>query len=359
MAKWHSGYREKRKKPLFQRVLIFSLAILLIISLITAYSLYRIIFSPNVWTEGDQQVSVYIPTGADFNKVQDLLYSKGAIIHRRSFEWLASWKKYPDNIKPGRYILKNGMSNDVLLNMLRSGAQSPVRLMFNNVRTKSQLAGKIASQIEADSASIIKLLDDSVYMSQFGLPPQQALILFIPNTYEFWWNTDADQFIHRMYSEYQNFWNAERKDKAEKMNLSIPEVVTLASIIEKETSKNDEKRRIAGVYMNRLKKRWKLQADPTLIYAAGDFGIKRVLNVHKEIDSPYNTYKYYGLPPGPICIPSISSIDAVLNYEKDDYMYFCANPDMSGYHIFSKTLAQHNRNARAYQHALNQMKIMN
>jgi UPF0755 protein len=180
---------------------------------------------------------------------------------------------------------------------------------------------------------------------------------FIPNTYELWWTTDAYEFTGRMHKEYLKFWNEERQLKAKSTRLSIEEVMILASIVEKETQKNDEKSAIAGVYINRLRKDWPLQADPTVVYAWGDFEMKRVLKIHTAIDSPFNTYKYGGLPPGVICVPSIASIDAVLNYQKHDYMYFCAKADMSGYHVFSRTLAEHNRYARAYQKALNERKI--
>jgi UPF0755 protein len=198
---------------------------------------------------------------------------------------------------------------------------------------------------------------DPGYLSEFGAGPATVFALFIPNTYEFLWNTTADQFIRRMYKERQKFWNDERLTLMSLEGLTIPGVITLSSIIEKETAKNAEKQVIAGVYMNRLRKGWPLQADPTLIFAWNDYTIKRVLNKHKEIDSPYNTYKHTGLPPGPICLPSVSSIDAVLNYEKHDYLYFCAKEDLSGYHNFAVTLAEHNRNAERYQAALKRLNI--
>jgi UPF0755 protein len=185
----------------------------------------------------------------------------------------------------------------------------------------------------------------------------QAFVLFIPNTYDFFWNTSADQFIRRMAEEQKKFWNSSRKEKAENAGLDIKNVIILASIVEKETVKDKEKPLIAAVYMNRLKKNWPLQADPTLIYAWNDFSIKRVLNKHKEIDSPYNTYLHTGLPPGPICLPSVSSIDAVLNHAANDFIYFCAKEDLSGYHNFAVTLDEHNRNAARYQAALKKLNI--
>jgi UPF0755 protein len=274
-----------------------------------------------------------------------------------SFEWVAQKKKFTLKIRPGRYRITDGMSNNELVNLLRSGKQEPVRLILQNVRTPEELAGKVAAQIESDSLSILNLMRDPGYLSEFGAGPATVFALFIPNTYEFLWNTTADQFIRRMYKERQKFWNDERLTLMSLEGLTIPGVITLSSIIEKETAKNAEKQVIAGVYMNRLRKGWPLQADPTLIFAWNDYTIKRVLNKHKEIDSPYNTYKHTGLPPGPICLPSVSSIDAVLNYEKHDYLYFCAKEDLSGYHNFAVTLAEHNRNAERYQAALKRLNI--
>jgi UPF0755 protein len=312
---------------------------------------------PNVWLSEGESISIYIPTGANFNDVKNILYKDGLIIHRNNFEWWAQKKKYPENIKAGKYLILNEMSNNDLINHLRSGEQQPVKLIFNNMRDPEQLAQRVAEQLEIDSASIMNLLNDSVYISKLGFDKHSITSLFIPNTYEIFWNVSAENFIKRMVREYECFWNTERKAKAEDLKLSRIEVVTLASIVDKETQKNDEKKIIAGVYINRLNRKWLLQADPTLIFALGDFNINRVLNVHKEIDSPYNTYKHQGLPPGPICIPSITSIDAVLNHAEHDYFYMCAKDDLSGYHVFAKNIREHNRNAEKYQTALNKLRI--
>jgi len=212
-------------------------------------------------------------------------------------------------------------------------------------------------QIESDSTEIIKLLRDSAYISIFGFDKETILIMFLPNTYEVYWNITPKDLMDRMYLEYNKFWNADRRHKAEEIGLDPEEVSVLASIVEKETAKNDEKAKIAGVYMNRMKYGWRLQADPTIIYAWGDFGIRRVLNIHKQVDSPYNTYIYFGLPPGPICIPSIASVEAVLNREDHNYMFFCAKDDFSGYHVFATTHAQHNINANRYRRALDARNI--
>ena len=266
--------------------------------------------------------------------------------NRSSFEWVARRKKYENKVRPGRYRIWEGMSNNELVNLLRSGKQVPVRVTFQNIRSREELAGKISRQIEADSLSLLKLLNDPNYLKQFGVNPLTSFVLFIPNTYEFYWNTTPKGFIARMAREKTKFWNKTRNEKCLNSGLSVSEVVTLASIIEKETIKDKEKPIIAGVYVNRLRKGWPLQADPTIIYAWNDYAIKRVLNCHLKINSRYNTYLHIGLPPGPICIPSISSIDAVLNFQHHDYFYFCAKDDLSGYHVFATTLAEHSRNAK-------------
>ncbi len=359
MAYYHSRYGKvsKKRKKGWHRFILVTLTMLIIIAGILAFTGYKMLFTNNVWLNNKKAVSIYIPTGSDYEDVKTILYSKGIILHRNSFEWVAKKKKYPAMVKPGHYVIKEGMSNDELINLLRTGKQTPVNVIFNNIRNKEQLAKRISTQIEADSTDLISLLTDTVYIARLGFSEHTVLSLFVPNTYELYWNTNSEQFIERMYSEYKRFWNNEREEKAKEIGLTIPEVVTLASIVEKETAKNEEKDDIAGVYMNRLEKGWRLQADPTLIYAHDDYSIKRVLNRHKTVDSPYNTYKYRGLPPGPICIPSIASINAVLNYTKHDYMYFCAKDDMIGYHVFAKTSAEHGINARKYQKALDEMKI--
>ena len=359
MPLYHSGYGRPRKKKrsLFRKIMIWVIVLILILAAASAYYLYRIVFDPNVWTPKGEVVSVTIPTGSDFEDVKQILYQNGLIIHRNNFEWLAQKKKYPKKVKPGMYEIRNGMNNNELINLLRSGEQTPVKVTFNNIRDIYQLAGVVGRQIEADSASIVQLLTDSVYMAGMGLNKETAATIFIPNTYEFYWNTSAKGFVERMHDEYVKFWSGDRSNIAGKMGLRIDEVVTLASIVEKETNKDDERAAIAGVYVNRLKSEWRLQADPTLVYALGDFNITRVLNEHKKIDSPYNTYAHLGLPPGPICIPSIASIDAVLNYKKSEYMFFCARDDLSGYHVFAKTNKGHSRNAKKYREALNRMKI--
>lgn len=358
MNYYHSNYGiNRKKKKSFTRIIIWLVIFILIVLSTLGYLFYQAVYKVNVWTPEGKNVTINIPTTANFENVKQILYEKGLIIHRNNFEWWAEQKKYPDLIKSGRYIIKNSLNNNELINLLRSGNQVPVKVTFNNIRNIYQLAGNVSKQIEADSASLVKQMTDIKVLATMKLSPEEASSIYIPNTYEFYWNTLAEGFVKRMYEEYLRFWNVERKSKATELGMTIPEVITLASIVDKETNKNDEKQLIAGVYVNRLEKGWRLQADPTLIYALGDYSIKRVLTVHLDYDSPYNTYKYGGLPPGPICIPSISSIDAVLNNNNEGYLYFCAKDDLSGYHAFAKTNRQHNRNAKKYQAALNKMRI--
>lgn len=361
MARYYkSNYiRNTRKKTSFFHKLIYFLLVLMIIVVgYFSYKLYQTFYKNNVWLDNKKAVSIYISKDADFNDVKKSLYKKGIIINRNTFEWLAKRKKYDKHINSGRYVFHADMDNCDIINMLRNGEQKPVNLVFKSIRTKEKFASVISKQIEADSASIIKLLNDSTYLAKFNFNTQSIYGMFIPNTYEFYWNTSAEKFINRMYQENKKFWDKKRMEKTQILNLSLNEISTLASIVEQETSKNIEKPIIAGVYINRLKKQWRLQADPTLIFALGDYKIKRVLNEYKNVDSPYNTYKYPGLPPGPICIPSIASIDAVLKYQKHKYYYFCAKEDFSGYHNFSNSYSGQLKNARKYRRALNKLKIM-
>lgn len=357
MSYYYSNYRRKKPgKSKWKKVILSFLFFLILVAAGIGYLLYTIIFSPNVWVKKGE-TSIYISTGASYEMVLDTLYNKGIIIHRKNFEWLAQHKSYPDLIKPGHYLIQDGLNNNELINQLRAGLQSPVDVTFNNVRNLEQLAGRISKQLETDSISLVKLLHDSAYISQMGFNQQTIPALFIPNTYEFYWNSDANDFVSRMFQEYRKFWNESRLAKAKKIELTPDEVSTLASIIDKETNKQDEKATIAGVYLNRLKAGWRLQADPTLVFAAGNFEIRRVLDVHKTIESPYNTYKYGGLPPGPITIPDPKTIDAVLNYEDHRYYFFCAKDDLSGYHAFAETNKEHERNAYNYRRALDKLNI--
>jgi UPF0755 protein len=359
MTNYYSSMIHKEKRKARIRRLVRSGILLLILGAATlGYLGYSMLYKANIWLNGQESYNLDIRSASGWEEVKGQLYKNGIIVHRASFEWVARFMKYPDHIKPGHYVLREGMNNRVLLSKLRAGKQDPVKLVFNNIRTKEDLAGHIAEQLEADSTSLSKLLNDPEYTGKQGFTPANILTMFIPNTYSVYWNISPEKFMERMHKEYDAFWNVKRQQRLKDINLTRLETMTLASIVEKESNKNDEKPDVAGVYMNRLKQGWLLQADPTLVFALGDFSIKRVLNVYKKIDSPYNTYMYFGLPPGPICMPSVSSIDAVLNYRQHKYMYFCAREDFSGYHNFAVTQQEHELNAQRYQQALNRQGIM-
>ena len=301
---------------------------------------------------------IFIPTGADYDTLLALLGEEGEhITDLARFERVASLKGLSKSVRAGRYILKEGMSAKSVVGMFRGGMQSPVRLTFNNIRTLPQLAGRLAEQIEPDSVTLLAHLSSPEVAEKYGFKPEEMIGMFIPNTYEVWWNITPEGLTERMKKEYDNFWNEERVAKLVRTRLTQKEVSTLASIICEETRMTDEMPTMAGVYINRLRRGMLLQADPTVKFALGDFTIRRVLNRHLEVDSPYNTYKYAGLPPSPICMPSIKGIDAVLNYKESNYLYFCAKEDFSGYHNFARTLSEHNQNARRYANALNKAGI--
>ncbi len=293
---------------------------------------------------------VNIPTGSDFDTVVELLKSKGFIKDEASFRELSARMKYAKPVmRSGRFKIEEGWSNYDLIRHLRAGEQSPVKVIFNTERLPEEVAGKISKFIEADSLKILGAIFDQSFMDSIGLNKDNILTIFIPNTYETFWNSTPEKFVRRMYSEYQNFWSKNnRKEKAAKLNLTPQQVYALASIVERESQNSEERPTIAGVYLNRLKINMKLQADPTCVFASRDFETRRVTSYHLSFDSPYNTYINYGLPPGPISVASISSLDAVLNPEQHDYLYFCAKADESGTHAFASNLAGHNANVSKY-----------
>ncbi len=343
--------KNRRKKG---KIILFAVMIILAASGLYAYSIYQDIFKRNV----SQDAYLYIHTGSDYEDLINSLNSLNVVTDIRTFEQTAKLKNFSEKVYPGKYFLEKGMTNNELINMLRSGKQKPVKLTFNNIETIEEFSGKISQFIEADSVEMYELLTDNAILEKYQFSRINIISLFIPNTYEFYWNTSAEKFIEKMYQEYSNFWTDERLKKAQSLNLTKQEVATLASIVQAEQREHSsEKPRIAGLYINRLRRGMMLQSDPTLIFASGDFSKKRVLNRDKEIDSPYNTYKYTGLPPGPINMPEISSIDAVLNYEKNEFIFMCAKENFSGYHNFSVNAKQHGIYARRYQDALNRKKI--
>lgn len=344
----------KPKSNLAKKIII-ALAAVLVISLgVTALNYYLRYFAPNV--TGNQEY-LYIHTGADFNDVYKTIRSQDIVKDTASFYWAARHMNYVNRVKPGRYHLRKGMGNRRLINMLASGTQEPVMLSFHNLRLKEQFAGFVSKKIEPDSASIIHLLDSADYVQQYGFTTDDVYTMFLPNTYQLYWNTTPEKFFQKMYGAYQEFWTPARKQKAAAINLTPVQVSILASIVDAEALHDDEMPTIAGLYLNRLKKGMKLESDPTIIFAEHDFTIHRVLTKYLSINSPYNTYTHTGLPPGPVMMPSINAIKSVLNYQKNDYLYMCAKEDFSGYHNFATNMADHLVNAHKYQEALNKRKI--
>jgi UPF0755 protein len=345
---------KKAKSGKIRKFIIALLCLLVLVLGITAFNYYLKFFGPNVT---DKQEYLYIPTGSTFDDVYESIKAQEILKDTTSFAWTAENMDYTTQIKPGKYRLKPGMSNRSLVNLLKSGAQEPVRLSFRNIRLKENFAAFVAKKIEADSLSIMRLLDSTDFIERFGFTTDNVYTMFLPNTYELYWNTSAEKFFSRMNDEYNKFWTAERKAKADALQLSPAQVSILASVVDAEALHDDEMPVIAGLYLNRLRKGMRLEADPTVIFAMGDFTIKRVLNKYLLTNSPYNTYRNTGLPPGPIMMPSINAVNAVLDYASHNYIYMCAKDDFSGYHNFATTMTEHMVNARKFQKALNDRNI--
>ena len=321
-----------------------------------AFYFYQMLFTPNILVEREDEVFT-IPPGATFKEVQDDLYDLGIVNDLVSFSFLAKIRDYDDYVKPGRYQLRRDMSNLQAINLLRSGTQQPVKLTFTLARKIEELPEKIAPFVHFSAEDLARIMRSASVAEKYGFTPETFISMFVPNTYEVYWTITPEQFLDRMKKEYDRFWNTDRLAKAGAIGLSPIEVSTLASIVESETNKMDEAPKVAGMYLNRLKRGMLLQADPTLKFAIGDFTIRRILNKDKEIESPYNTYKYAGLPPGPISLPSIGALNAVLNAENHNYLYLCAKADFSGYHAFATNLDDHNKNAAQLHRALNEANI--
>ncbi len=320
-----------------------------------------------------KRTEIFVPTGATYAQVQDSLRHSGGV-KMCKFEIISRLKGYPVCVKPGRYVLQRGSTALTVVNKMRAGLQDEIRLTFGKVRTPQALAGIVSRQIEADSVSILRLLGDEAFLGRFWFAGQEiededdgfdtlrvdpcnVMACFIPDTYYCFWNMDAKGFFARMFHEQDRFWNAFRRGQARAMGLNRVQVITLASIVEEETLDKAERPDIASVYLNRYRRKMPLQADPTVKFAVGDFTLRRILKEHLKAESPYNTYCRRGLPPGPICTPSVSSIDAVLQNKQTKYLYFCAKADFSGSHSFAETYAGHLANARAYRRELDKMGI--
>ena len=289
-----------RKTPVILKAAVALVITAIIVSLVILVKLYTNIFAPVIIRTDENSSLFYIPTGTDYQQVLNKLYKEGYILNKESFDWLAKKKNYPNNINPGRYRIFNDMNNNELINLLRSGRQEPVKFIFNHLRNLDELAGIAARQLEPDSVVFSETFKSTAIAEKYNFTRETLPALFIPNTYEFFWNTNVEGFMARMFREYNAFWNKERLELAKQTGLDPVEVITLASIVEMESLHADENSRIAGVFVNRLKKGIPLQSDPTIIFAHQDYSIRRVLIKHKDIKSLYNTYKHQGLPPGPI-----------------------------------------------------------
>ncbi|MFV8442855.1 endolytic transglycosylase MltG [Flavobacterium sp. LB2P44] len=337
-----------------KKIITIVSVVLITILMIYGLVILRQIFSSNT-KFSEKEVFIFIPTDAKYEEVKKIVAPYIENLER--FEMVANKRGYIDNVIPGRFLFKKGMNSYELVKTLR--LNSPVKLAFNNQERIENLAGRVGSQIEADSLSLLTTFKDSIFLQENGFNEENILAMFIPNTYEIYWNTTAEKFRDKMIKEYRNFWNKERVAKAQKQGLTPIDATILASIVHKESVKKDERPRIAGVYLNRLRAGMPLQADPTVIYAikkkADDFDqvIKRVFYNDLTMAHPYNTYMNLGLPPGPIAMPDITALEAVLNPEKNNFIYFCASVERFGYHEFAATLEEHNKNAKKYSDWIN------
>jgi UPF0755 protein len=327
-------------------------AILLIILLTGGYIAWQI-FGPTV--SAPENKYFYVRTGESYGEVKQSLLDEKIIRNATFFNLVSKQLKYAEKVKAGRYLVKNGSSLFSLLRMLRSGSQAPVNLVINKLRLKEDFAQKIAANFECDSASVMDLLTDAETLKKYDVNTNTVMSIVVPNTYSILWNTPAKKILDKLYSEKEKFWNDERLAKAKAMNLTPVQVYSMASIVEEETNKQEDKGLIASVYLNRMNSGMKLQADPTVKFAMKDFGLKRILLKHLTYDSPFNTYQNAGLPPGPICTPSVKTIDAVLNAPQTTYIYFVAKPDFNGYSNFASTYEEHMVFAKAYQNALDSL----
>jgi UPF0755 protein len=345
-----------KNSPQLKAGVILTISILFITFSFTGYQYF---FTPNLLVEDDspKEAVLYIPRNAHFKQVVDSLMKSKILHDNLSFSFVSKVMKYQDNVKPGRYIIKENSTNLEVVKKLKRGDEDPLNVTFNNIRTKQELAEKLSQKLEPKAEDLLKLMNDTAFVSSFGFDTSSIVALFIPNTYEFFWTVSPKEVFERMNQESEKFWSGERDSLAKSLGLSRKEVMILASIVEAETNQDSEKPRIAGVYLNRYNQGWPLQADPTVKFALHDFSIRRVIKAHTEFDSPYNTYKYLGLPPGPINLPSIPSIDAVLNSENHDYMFFVADLNNPGYHKFSKDYRSHVNLANRYRKDLNKRNI--
>ena len=347
-----------KKKSFFSKVITSFFIVFLLAVGFGGWFVYQNLFKNNVQLNGKNSDFLYVRSHFTYDDLINEIKEQGIIANINSFNWLARRMKLDKEFKPGRYRITSKMNNRQIINLLKSGKQELVTLNFNYTdRTNEQLIEKISDKLEISKNELEVFFDDEEKLKELGFTKENIRALFLPNKYELKWNTQLDEFIDLVKKEYDFFWTEERRNKAKKLNYSEPEVITLASIVQCESNLKSEQIKIAGVYLNRIKKNMELQADPTLIFATGNFNTRRVLNADKKVDSPYNTYKNKGLPPGPICLPFKQAIDAVLNHEKHSYIFFCAKPELNGYSNFSTTYAEHKKYADLYQREMNRRGI--
>lgn len=336
------------------KIILAVLLVGLLIAGIFGMKFYSLYFAPNI--AGDNTY-IYIKTGMDYNGFLHNLSESGVLKNEESFKEAAEKMNLARNLKPGRYAVNSSMNNRTLINKIKAGNQDAVKLKFQNIRKKENFAAYLAKNLEGDSLAFMQVLDSAALIEKFGFTKENVYTMFIPNTYEFYWNISPTEFFEKMQVQYEKFWTATRKAKAEKLKLTPIQATILASIVDWEALYDKEMPTIARLYQNRLNRGILLQADPTVIFANNDFTIKRVTYAHLSVNSKYNTYKFVGLPPGPIMMPSIKAIDAVLNPASNNYIYMCAKEDFSGYHNFAETKEEHEANAKKYRDALNKRKI--
>ena len=346
----------KSKTGLFGKIVV-----LIVLGAFTygGFWVYENLFKNNVHLNGKNFTHIYIKTNATFDDVLDELYSQNIIDDHESFEWMAKEMDLPEHINSGKFRIDAKMSNRSIVKMIISGKQEKVKLYFNSqIRTKEQFIDYVSDKLEIERGELEDYCsNEAILADEYGLNSENFMCLIVPKTYEVNWTTHINDLFVLIEKSYSDTWPKVKKDKAKSVGYSVPDVVTIASIVQSESAIKTEQQKIAGVYINRLKQDMKLQADPTVVFANGNFDVQRVLSVDKEIDSPYNTYRYKGLPPGPICLVNPSTIDAVLNYTKHNFTYFCAKADFSGYSNFTNDYAVHQKNAKAYQEALNKKGI--
>ena len=333
----------------------YILIIFIVIISITTFTGWNL-FGPTV--KSPENKFFYIPTGSTYNDVIKVLVEKNIIDNKFWFDKVATYLKFDKAVKPGKYKINDGASIVNLVRMLRSGNQSPVNLVITKLRTKEDLAKKLANNFECDSLSVISFLSNNDSLAKYDLDTNIVMTAIIANTYTLLWNNKPYNIFKKLFTEQQQFWNAKRKNQSAALHFTPTEIYILASIVEEETNKAEDKGKIASVYINRLHTGMRLAADPTVKFALKDFGLKRIYSIHTRIPSPYNTYLHAGLPPGPICTPSIKTIDAVLNAPSTNYLFFVANADFSGYSTFAVTYQEHLKNARAYQSALDSLMLL-